>query len=94
MRLDVEYLIEDARDSPHIPLNRPYVAHSSRVAGGNHYDAGGQVVAVSAAAAAAAAAVVTLVFSSVLRLNVSVLLSSNVAVMGVEWAALVRVQVK
>lgn len=102
MRLGIEYRIEDARRSSHIPLNCPDVAHRGVVVGGNHLWWGGQagaavfaaaVAAVAAfVAAAAAAAVVTLFLSSVLRSKVSALLSSSVGVMGVEWAALVRVQ--
>lgn len=88
MRLGIEYRIEDARRSSHIPLNCPDVAHRGVVVGGNHLWWGGQ----AGAAVFAAAAVVTLFLSSVLRSKVSALLSSSVGVMGVEWAALVRVQ--
>lgn len=88
MRLGIEYRIEDARRSSHIPLNCPDVAHRGVVVGGNHLWWGGQ----AGAAVFAAAAVVTLFLSSVLRSKVSALLSSSVGVMGVEWVALVRVQ--
>lgn len=88
MRLGIEYRIEDARRSSHIPLNCPDIAHRGVVVGGNHLWWGGQ----AGAAVFAAAAVVTLFLSSVLRSKVSALLSSSVGVMGVEWAALVRVQ--
>lgn len=88
MRLGIEYRIEYARRSSHIPLNCPDVAHRGVVVGGNHLWWGGQ----AGAAVFAAAAVVTLFLSSVLRSKVSALLSSSVGVMGVEWVALVRVQ--
>lgn len=88
MRLGIEYRIEYARRSSHIPLNCPDIAHRGVVVGGNHLWWGGQ----AGAAVFAAAAVVTLFLSSVLRSKVSALLSSSVGVMGVEWAALVRVQ--
>lgn len=88
MRLGIEYRIEYARRSSHIPLNCPDIAHRGVVVGGNHLWWGGQ----AGAAVFAAAAVVTLFLSSVLRSKVSALLSSSVGVMGVEWVALVRVQ--